>query len=134
MAMNREYRKPTDEEKDVLKPDIKSFVQDRLSDAKDVINKTEGDIKEFIRDLTARPKKTIDESKEFLKGYGDWFKSSVENLESVVESVVRQTIKVFSPLQPLQKNVDDLEKRAEKLSEELARLLATKNKQPPVTQ
>ena len=136
--MDKAHRELTEDEKEVLKPDIKAFVQDRISDAKEIFNKAEADVKELVNDLTSRPQQTIEESKELIKGYGDWLKSKAESLESTIENVVRQTVKVFSPIQPLQKIVDELEERTEKLTKEVERLIASKENnritQPPLSQ
>ena len=136
--MNMVHRELTEEEKEVLKPDIRSFLIERISDAKEILRKAEADVKELVNDLTSRPQQTIEESKELIKGYGDWVKSKAESLEATVENIMHQTVKVFSPIQPLQKVVDDLEARTERLTKEVEGLIAAREKnaplQPPASQ
>lgn len=96
--MNKIPRELTEDEKEVLKPDMRSFVVERMTHAKEVFHKAEAEI----------------------------------------ENIVRQAVKVFSPVEPLQKIVDNLEERTEKLTKEVEILLAAmeKNKstQPPLSQ
>ena len=129
--MIKEYREPTLDEKDVLKPDLKSFVKERISEAKGAIQKTESDLKQLVSEIIAKPQQTIEESRELLRGYGDWIKSKTESLEKVLENTVRQTVKVFSPIQPLLKTMDELEARTERLTQEVEKLISEKEKKTP---
>lgn len=126
------HRELTEDEKEVLKPDIKSFVQERISAAKEVFQKAEADVKELVNDLSSRPQQTIEESKELIKSYGDWLKNKAESLESTITNIVQQTVKVFSPIEPLQKMVDELEARTERLTKEVESLLAAREKNNPL--
>lgn len=129
--MTKEFREPTAEEKEVLRPDLGSFVRDRITDAKEAIHKTEVDIKQVVTDLFSRPQQTVDDSKELLRGYGDWIKTKTEGLEATIESTVKQAIKVFSPIQPLQKTLEELETRTDNLTKEVEKLISDKDKKTP---
>ena len=117
-----------------LTPNFKSIIQEKVSEAKERFQKTEGELRRLFSDLTEKPQQTMEESKELVRGYADWVRSKTENLEQFIEKTVRHAVQSFSPIEKHRQEIEQLEKRVSQLNSKIDQLKEKPPKSSPTTQ